>query len=158
MSNVTIFTGAEKSGKTTSLFHFVNRHQSCDGILQPVIDGRRHLYFIGERKLVPLETENPQEHSVAIGQYRFRKKAFFEATDYLKCRMPFAGAHFIIDEIGHLELRGEGMEPGLSDFFSSADSKDTFGLILVVRTKLLTPFQKQYNSFFPGGYLITENI
>jgi hypothetical protein len=51
MKNIYILTGEIKSGKTTQLMLWASPQKNIDGILQPVIEGKRFIYHLGSKTL-----------------------------------------------------------------------------------------------------------
>ena len=63
---------------------------------------------------------------VRIGPHAFREEAFVQARDYLVhayASLPPGGV-LVIDEIGPLELRGEGLEPAVSCILAQSGGGD----------------------------------
>jgi nucleoside-triphosphatase THEP1 len=141
---ITILTGPVKSGKTQELFKFCLRKQNADGILQPVVNGKRCLYFIGSKQLIPLEMECDDE--IVLGDYHFSPAAFIKANKYLNSLIEQSPDLLIIDEIGQLELAGKGMEPAVSKIISLFNSQPTEKkLLLVIREKMLERAIQHYS-------------
>ena len=133
-----LFSQAIQTGKTTSLMHFVNKQQGCTGILSPVINGKRHFYSIstGEYKL--MEASEGENEQLEIGKYKFSQAAFDWAIQHCQQDLVAPQELFILDEIGPLELRGEG----LSDLLLQLLAKQyvVTNLLLVVRSSMLESF------------------
>lgn len=114
----------------------------------PVIEGQRHFLnpYIDVEVLAEAAPEvvNP-DILHEIGEYRFSTKAFRIARSWLRIKPPLNADYFIIDEIGPLELRGEGLEPELSEVIQTALSgKLDQRLVLVIRESILADAIKHY--------------
>ena len=101
-----LLTGEIHSGKTTRLLSWCQNRKDVVGILSPVIGGARTFLDIGTMEEFPMEVAG-EEETMDIGKYHFSKAAFDRASSIL-----FNNIHtenwLVIDEIGPLELRGEG--------------------------------------------------
>lgn len=134
ISNLFIFTGAIQSGKTTTLFKLLTIAGGADGILQPLIDGYRCLYCIKDKRLLPLEVAEREQGTLQIGRYRFLRSSFDAANQYL-CNIHSAEV-VCIDEVGPLELQGEGIFAGLNGVIMHGTPN--IRVIVVVRESLLS--------------------
>ena len=116
MSSIYIFTGEIKSGKTTRLEKWIEKNADSDGILAPVIGGKRHLVRIKtkETKLLEYEGNNPNVKLTTICDYKFMDSVFEWGKEELYNAFLRKPGRLIIDEIGPLELRGEALEPMVS--------------------------------------------
>lgn len=144
MKRIYILTGEIGSGKTTRLIEWC-KDKDADGIASPVIDGKRYLMRIKtkEKKLLELPEKKSGSQEVKIGHYKFDKKVFRWAQKKLIEIFSEAPEWFVVDEIGPLELKGQGFEPAITDIFLrffESESK----IILVVRGKLMRQFKNIY--------------
>jgi nucleoside-triphosphatase THEP1 len=104
--NKIILTGAIGSGKTTLLEKFTQQYSSA-GILTPIRDGLRVLIDIVTQEQFIFE--NPWAiHPVSIGKYIFEQEALDRANSILKS--VHQEEWKILDEIGKLELQGQGLD------------------------------------------------
>jgi len=127
---VFLLNGAIQSGKTTALGQFCRR-PGCDGLLSPVIDGRRSFQRIRTGETISMETAGP---GLKIGRFRFDPAAFAWANRQIEEAVSAFPDWLIIDEIGPLELSGGGLQPAMNLALSRlAENKN---LILVVRLGL----------------------
>ena len=133
-----ILTGPTGSGKTTQLEKWVADKENVAGILMPVLAGERYLYSIYTGKLVPVETgeDSPPDQVVKIGKFIFSRRVFDWGNKEI-----IAGFNdrrtVIIDEIGPLELNGEGFAPALHTILANKNRLNEIDLILVVRDGLV---------------------
>lgn len=145
MKKIQILKGPVHTGKTTRLMHWASSQKSIDGIFQPVIDEKRFIYHIASRtlKMLELPLNSIDEKVITIGNYRFSKDVFIWAQNVLLISLDKNLEWLIIDEIGTLELAGNGLEPVITKIF--ADSEKFSGKILcVVRESILEKFIERY--------------
>ena len=143
MGKIYVLTGPVGSGKTTSLERWCQKQKSADGILAPVIEGKRNLKFIRINEIKGLES-SAGNNGIKIGRYIFDEKVFEEARNYLEGAFQNNPEWLIIDEIGPLELEGNGLEPAAGKIIKQIKSTHT-NIILVIREGLLDKVFKHYN-------------
>jgi nucleoside-triphosphatase THEP1 len=151
MSHIFIFSGPIHSGKTTWLENWIKNAPTVDGILAPVINGRRHLKYILSGEIYLLETDSPNPESyLQIGNYKFLNSEFQKAKKYLLNLINNPPNRIIVDEIGFLELDGQGYEPAVSQLINNLDANSNVNIILVVRdtlkAKVIDYFKLDVNS------------
>ena len=143
-----ILTGAIRSGKTTALLHWFKNRNDVDGLLCPDdANGKRYFLKLKNKTIFKLEAEAEAETEaiVAIGNFKFLRSAFNEANDYLILEASKTERQYlIIDEIGKLELKNEGLHVSTKALISQFKSKDNTHLILVVRDYLLDAVLEHY--------------
>ncbi len=145
---IKIVTGKIHSGKTTSLFKFISENNNTDGILSPIVNNKRRLYHISTKTIKEFETEKHSADTVSVGKYHFLNDSFYWANKKLIESFNSSVKYLIIDEIGKLELRGEGLHKSAQFILNEIKNSDKV-LILVIRDYLLDEVLKYYN--------ITEN-
>ena len=92
-----------------------------------------------------LETESESEDVIRIGHFKFLKSAFKEANDYLiSIASEAENKYLIIDEIGKLELRNEGLHRSAEALISRFKKDNAHHVIVVVRDYLLEDVLKHY--------------
>jgi len=146
MSGIYIYTGEIKSGKTTRLQKFISENPGSDGILAPLINGKKHLVRIKtkETKLLESDGADSKAELTKICSYDFLKSVFdWGQAQLLEASRSEPGI-LIIDEIGPLELRGEALEPAVSEILKNSPAYKT-KIIIVVRNFLLTKVIEHYN-------------
>lgn len=119
---------------------WVSDRQDVDGLLSPDVDGVRQLYYIGTRSYVPFEARSAAEGVpvVHIGRFAFHAEAFAWARHVLTTTLARQPRWLVIDEVGQLELQGEGFEPAVGAAVGACrQASSTTGLLLVVRDALL---------------------
>ena len=154
-----ILTGAIRSGKTTALLHWSKSRNDVDGLLCPDdANGKRYFLKLKNNTIFKLEAEAETEAIVTIGNFKFLRSAFNEANDYLILEASKTERQYlIIDEIGKLELKNEGLHVSTQALISQFKSKDNTHLILVVRDYLLDAVLEHYG-ITECSILTTEDL
>ncbi|PKG49975.1 nucleoside-triphosphatase [Olleya sp. 1-3] len=154
-----ILTGAIRSGKTTALLHWFKNRNDVDGVLCPDdANGKRYFLKLKNKTIFKLEAEAETEAIVAIGNFKFLRSAFNEANDYLILEASKTEPKYlIIDEIGKLELKNEGLHVSTKALISQFKSNDNTHLILVVRDYLLDAVLEHYG-ITECSILTTEDL
>ena len=160
MKTINILTGPVQSGKTTRLIAWVKYHRHCAGILSPVINKKRYIYSIladNYRRLESVEDNPVDGHDmIKIGKYSFLQSTFRWARDELRTALDNEPPYLVIDEIGPLELSGQGLEPMVSYLFQNYQRSEKHHLILVVRDHLLEDVVAHYH--LQDLYLADQNL
>jgi len=141
-----ILTGAIRTWKTTALFYWINDRKDVDGLLCPDNkNGKRYFLKVKSRHELELEVETESEDVIAIGDFKFLKSAFKEANDYLiSTASETENRYLIIDELGKLELKQEGLHRSAEALISKFKNDNAQHLILVVRDYLLDSVLEHY--------------
>jgi nucleoside-triphosphatase THEP1 len=127
-SGIYILTGPVRSGKTTALVNWSENRNDVQGILTPLAGERRVFMNAESREQFPMEAEADESAVLPIGRFRFSKKNFERAIQIIQESVRREG-WLIIDEIGPLELKGEGFNDVLIEVLRRRKNK----LLLVVR-------------------------
>lgn len=144
-SKIYFFSGEVHSGKTSRLSEWVKVLPRVDGILAPVINGKRFLRHIrsGEIRQLDATPLHAEQDIVKVGNYAFSISAFRWAGEILfQCRKENL-KWLIIDEIGPLEIRGQGLDATISKILTDHSHKIE-NIVLVVRKGLINVVQKHY--------------
>ncbi len=146
MNNNYILTGKTGIGKTTYLSNWI-KDKSTDGILAPIIKGKRHLQHISSNQIKLLEVDNEIENkkTISVGRYLLDEEIFEWAREKLLQSFKANPEYLIIDEIGPLELNNKGIEPAVSQILKSIDNQNKIKFIFVVRENLIDSFLKHFN-------------
>jgi nucleoside-triphosphatase THEP1 len=128
--NVYILTGDIQSGKTTALQQLCSSIDA-DGILTPVNTGKREFAEVNSKITYPMEANSSEQNTIQIGRFHFSRKNFERAIAYLKS-LTHSGKIIVIDEIGPLELQGDGFADILTDLLHEGVK-----LLIVVRSTSL---------------------
>lgn len=154
MSKINIVTGNIKTGKTTRLMKWALSQNNIDGIFQPVIDEKRFIYHIGSRTLRKLETSET-ENITTIGKYNFSNETLAWAQNILIGCISKNLDWIIIDEIGPLELNGNGLEPAITNVILQRNNISS-QILCVVRETMLELFLQHYK--LQNDYEILEKL
>lgn len=146
-SNIVILTGTIRSGKTTFLMNLLKSQNDCGGFLTPDINDKRHFFRLDNKECLPFELEAATDENEVelIGPYRFDKKIFELGNKLISNTHNIHEQLFVIDEVGKLELKGEGFDSGLKKLFSLHQQNREKKIILIVRDYLVDEVIKRYN-------------
>lgn len=122
-----ILSAPIQSGKTTSLVQWTAERDDAFGILTPVENEKRFFMNSKTREQFPMEASGNEE-TLSVGRFVFSKAGFEKAIQIIRDAIHKHG-WLVIDEIGPMELRGEGFCDVLKDVLSARKEK----IILVVR-------------------------
>jgi len=128
---VFILTGAIQTGKTTSLIKWCEGKKNIQGILTPVINGKRMFIDIATKEIFAMESDENETEVVRVGRFVFSATAFERAKQIIAGSTNYS--YLIIDEVGPLELRQEG----LFDAIQQALQNPKSNIVLVVREGLV---------------------
>ncbi len=137
---IAILTGPIRTGKTTALLTAFPS-SLAHGVLQPVVDGRRHVLCLQSGQSRPLEAsaDLPEQDRVHVGRFVFSAPALRWANgcivDALDLRAD--GKWVVIDEVGSLELGDSGLASSVREAVTRAQSPGGLHLLLVVRDGLV---------------------
>lgn len=154
MKRTFLISGPVHSGKTTRLQSWINMnsYHKIDGILAPVLGGIRYLLHIKSNEMRKLEVvENDvRSNFTTIGKYTFNNTVFDWANSKLMETFDTKPEYIIIDEIGPLELQGQGLEPAVSEILIKRRS-ELDNIIIVVRSSMMENFFMHYK-LNPGDF------
>jgi len=130
-----LLSGPIHSGKTTRLAAWSAGRSDVAGILSPLRTDGRTFIDIRSGACFPMEVGITAPDAVRIGRYAFAPEAFAWAVERLLANAPRPDVRWlIIDEIGPLELLGEGFDGVLRDIIRL--NRPGLNLVLVVREGL----------------------
>jgi nucleoside-triphosphatase THEP1 len=118
------------SGKTTSLVKWSANRADVYGILTPEVSGKRMFMDAHSRQLFLMEAKEGDAEIITVGKFVFSKSNFEKANQIIREGSSKKG-WLVIDEIGPLELRGEGFSPVLKEVLAIRQEK----ILLVIRDK-----------------------
>lgn len=146
MNKIFLLSGPTHTGKTTRLTEWIKNKDNVDGILQPVIDGRRHIKHISSSEIQLLEIlpGSQEKNIIAIGNYKFNNDVFTWARSKLLLAYSKHPEWLIIDEVGKLEIDGKGLEPAVSEILKDFNDYKNINLVFVVRDYLVPDFLTKY--------------
>lgn len=129
-ADIFILTAPVQSGKTTSLVKWSATRKDVHGILTPVINGKRVFMDAQSREQFHMEATEDDEDILAVGRFVFSKDNFGKAVQIIRDAIHEEG-WLVIDEVGPLELRGEGFSEVLKEVLTIRQER----ILLVVRDK-----------------------
>jgi nucleoside-triphosphatase len=152
-----ILTDDIETGKSQALLSWAIGREAVYGVLSPRnnLDQR---YFLDMSTSVPfrMEANGEDEDIILVGRYKFLQSAFDKANDIIKNSAENTGSGFIlIDEIGKLELRSEGLHVSALIAFRKAMHHQELHVIVIVRTSLINEVIEKYKIINPK--LITRD-
>jgi nucleoside-triphosphatase THEP1/ABC-type thiamin/hydroxymethylpyrimidine transport system permease subunit len=139
---VTILTGHIHTGKTSSLIEWCKKRINVSGILTPVINGNRSFLNIRTRERFAMEAEMDDPELLAVGRFMFSKKNFLKAIQVISDSKNHYG-WLVIDEIGPMELRGEGFCDVLRETLASENNNQK--ILMVVREGLVEEVKEYFH-------------
>ena len=146
-----ILTGEIRAGKTTALLEWCKNRDDVDGLLCPD-NARGKRYFLEVKSKAEFEFEvetefkNKTEDIIEIGNFKFLKSAFEKANAYLLAvASENESQYLIIDELGKLELKKEGLHLSAERLIPNYETNENKHLILVVRDYLLEAVLTHYS-------------
>ncbi len=145
--SIYLFSAPIRAGKTTALRHWAEERQDVGGFLTPDASGGRRLFALQARRWFPFElTAGSTEPAVEVGKFRFAAASFVLARRLMQADAAAGCAWTVVDEVGKLELLGEGFEPALGTLVKGFQAGRYAGrLLLVVRQSLLAEVQTRYH-------------
>jgi nucleoside-triphosphatase THEP1 len=147
MKSIFFISAPVHSGKTTRLLSWLNNKNNLYGILSPVIDGKRYLLNISskEKRMLEVVGKEDQKDVITVGKYKFDKNVFEWGCKVIANSIEENPEWIVIDEVGPLELGGEGLAKAVNKVFSHQNILVKTSLVLVVRDSLMTDFLNHYN-------------
>jgi nucleoside-triphosphatase THEP1 len=125
-----ILSAPIQSGKTTSLVKWSDQRTDVNGILTPDVNGKRVFMNAHNRQLFLMEAKEGETEILSVGRYNFSKTNFDKAIQIIREGIDKKG-WLVLDEIGPMELRGEGF----SDVLKEVLEKRQHQILLVIREK-----------------------
>ena len=138
-----ILSGEIHSGKTTFLLNYIEHTKNCAGILSPVISDKRYFYCIESKETKLMQAEEFDKEILKIGKYRFSKDAFQWAIQKIEGSLNRKSELLIIDEIGPLELNGNGFSEIVKKILNKPSG--VTNLLLVIRVNVLKEVLDYFN-------------
>ena len=129
-----IFTGPVETGKTTSLVKWSEQRNDVFGILTPVVNGARSFMDVHARHLFDMEAREDEKEKLIVGRFTFSKYGFDKAIQIIRDAKNKSG-WLIIDEIGPMELRGDGFREVVKEVIAAGNEQQK--VVLVVRDGLV---------------------
>jgi len=142
VENIYILTGPVQSGKTTRIANWAMEKNDVFGILSPVIKGKRMFTDVHTKEIFEMEANPGETEILMIGKCKFSKVRFSKTIDIIRNGMNKKNGWLVVDEIGPLELRGEGFSEILKEILHSASNQQK--ILLVIRETILEAVIQYY--------------
>lgn len=123
-----LFTGPVQTGKTTALLHWSENRNDVFGILTPVLNGKKMFMNAQSRQMFIMEAKEGEKEILDVGRFTFSKTSFDIACGVIRENIHKEG-WLVIDEIGPLELRGDGFCEVVKEVLANRRGK----ILLIVR-------------------------
>ena len=147
--SIIIFSRPIQTGKTTELMQWFHQQQAVEGVLMPVLEGKRKMMDIASKQLFELECDDPENESrpvVRVGRYCFYEDVFNRFNEALLKKCSLQPRWLVIDEIGKLELEGKGFYPAVRKILDAYYLQHTATqLLFVVRESLCDAVTEYFN-------------
>ena len=142
-----ILSAPIQTGKTTSVIKW-SEGAEVHGILTPVVNGKRVFMDAATKEQFPMEAGDDDHERLYIGRFAFSKKGFEKAIQIIHDAIDKKG-WLVIDEIGPLELKGEGFHDVLKETLmrrkpARMTRSDGENMILVVREGLAEEIKRYF--------------
>ena len=146
MADIIIYSAPIHTGKTSRLKEWLKHHKNVFGFLTPDVNGLRIIYNLTTQQSITWQVDATSENDIVeVGKYIFLSSGFEKAQNNLAEFKHQKEGVFVIDEIGKLELKGQGLEPTLSQCIAEfKNRKDKSTLIVIVRDYLLEEVKLRY--------------
>jgi nucleoside-triphosphatase THEP1 len=136
--DIYVLSAPIRSGKTTMLLNWSAGKEDVFGILTPDINGKRVFMDVHTRETFHMEAQQG-EVALNIGRFSFSKSSFSKAISIIRHSIRKDG-WLIIDEIGPLEMAGQGFHDLLKEVLENRQNK----LLIVVREPLTDEVIKRF--------------
>ena len=139
-----LFTGAVQTGKSEALLQW-SFGKNIGGFITPTVSEKKVLYDILTGEKTAYQVEETDDNTIVIGRYFLDKNAFSIANKIILDAIEVEKEWIVLDEIGKLELNGEGHDATLLFLLSNYDGN----IVLVVRDSLLEKVTEKYKIVEP---------
>lgn len=133
--NIYILSAPKHSGKTTRLIEWSVDRDDVFGILTPIVNGKRVFMDAHSKEQFQMEAGENEINILEVGKYRFSRGAFKRASTIISNSIIMNAGWVVIDEIGPLELKGEGFADAVKKVLHQQYS--LANILLVIREGLV---------------------
>ena len=154
-----ILSGDIETGKSKALFDWIQNRTNVFGILSPNDEfNRRYFLDVATKEKFPMQADADDDDIISVGRYHFFRSAFEKANEILLNTLEVAkSGHIIVDELGKLELRSEGLHDSAKKVLEEVKNNKELHAILVIRTSLLNEIVSKY-SLEVDTYFTTSDL
>jgi len=138
--NILLLVGPIQTGKSSALQRLFSHREDVRGFITPDGENGREVHILprGSEPIIPMQAENPSGKTLSIGRYHFYTSAFEAMKSELKQLQRNPAKWNVVDELGKLELKGEGLSPEIDKLIFTWKSRSIDDkLILVIRDELI---------------------
>lgn len=142
-----ILTGPIRSGKTSAIYECSYKRNDVDGVLCPDnLDGQRYFLKIKSKEKLKLQVKKEiVNDTISVGPFLFLKSTFTRINEFLiKIGKEKLSSYLVIDELGKLELKNEGLHYAASRLIPLYENDKNYHLVLIIRDYLLEEILKHY--------------
>lgn len=141
-----ILAGDIRTGKTSALLEWVPTWDKVKGILCPDDENeQRYLMDIESQAKYQFQVSAATENTISVGRFHFLKDTMKMANYHLIKAFDAGDFDFLVlDELGKLELKNEGIHLAAKYIIENYESNDQHHLLLVVRTFLVKDILSHY--------------
>ncbi len=137
---VVILSRPVRTGKTSSLLAWAREREHVKGILTPDAGEGRVFMDLATGERFPMQASDEKD-IMPVGRFRFSRAAFARASAMLR-QAATGNGWIVIDEIGPLELKGEGFATVLQELLVLP--VNSYSLLLVVREGLVEEVKAKF--------------
>jgi nucleoside-triphosphatase THEP1 len=138
-NKIIILSASIQTGKTTSIIEWAKNRKDVWGVATPVINGKRVFLDLQTNEEFHMEALAGETETLSVGRFLFSRKNFERAVSIIKNAVNQKG-WLVIDEIGPMELRGEGFAEVLSTVLKNRNEP----LLLVVREGMVDKVKEHF--------------
>ena len=142
--NIYILSAPKHSGKTTRLIEWSVDRDDVFGILTPIVNGKRIFMDAHSKEQFQMEAGENEINIFEVGQYKFSRAAFKRASTIINNAININAGWIVIDEVGPLELKGEGFAGTVQKVLQQQHS--LANILLVIREGLVDNILKKFNT------------
>lgn len=104
------------------------------------------MFRISDQSWHPFEVSGEASEITSVGKFRFHSSAFHIAKEEIRQAIAAQVPWIVVDEIGKLEMKNQGLEPVVSELVHAHQNGDFQGqILLVIREELLVPALEKWN-------------
>ncbi len=135
-----------ESGKSHALMKWLEGRTDVHGVLSPRNDQmERYFLDVKTRESFAMQGDADHDAVISVGRYTFLKAAFDKANSIIEKATKDNDTGFVlIDELGKLELRSEGLHESAVMAIDKAMHHKALHVLLVIRTTLLNVLLRKY--------------
>lgn len=130
------------------MMHWVSSRDNVGGFLTPDVEGSRKIFSIRDKEYMDFQVMNESlsnEEIIEVGRFKFLRSGFDRMHEMLINDLSSGCDVVIVDELGKLELRGEGLCDAIHQALKIFRKENTTSLVIVIRAFLLAEAKEKFN-------------